>query len=57
MDEKQKKRLGIYIDMLLIGGWCLISAGAALVSVPAGLIVAGALAVAGGILLGRGISA
>lgn len=52
MDNKKKK--GLLIDSLLFVGWGLVSAGAALLSLSAGLIVAGVLAIAGGIALARG---
>ena len=53
MNEKQKKSKGLILDGLLIGGWMMISAGVGILSISAGLIVAGTLAIAGGALLGR----
>lgn len=55
MGDKITRRLGVLADVLLIGGWALVSAGTALLNLSAGLIVAGALAIAGGVLLGRGL--
>lgn len=49
----RRNKMGLLVDVLLLLGWCLISAGAALMYVPAGLIAAGALAIAGGVLIGR----
>ena len=52
----RRNKRGLLVDVLLLLGWCLISAGAALMYVPAGLIAAGALASAGGVVIGRGDS-
>lgn len=49
----RRNRKGLLVDVLLLMGWGLISAGAAMIYVPAGLITAGALAIAGGIAIGR----
>jgi len=54
--RKKKRRLGLLMDGLVFGGWALVSAGVGLLSISAGLVVAGALAIAGGVLIGRGIS-
>ncbi|PKM71509.1 MAG: hypothetical protein CVU91_13380 [Firmicutes bacterium HGW-Firmicutes-16] len=55
--RKKKKSAGFILDVLLFGGWLLISAGVGIYSLPAGLIAAGALLIAGGVLMGRGLKA
>ena len=46
---------GILVDALLVLGWTMISFGVGEISPPAGLIVSGALAIAGGVFIGRGL--
>lgn len=52
----RRNKKGLLVDGLLLLGWGLVSIGASLVYLPTGLIVAGALAIAGGVAIGRGDS-
>ena len=54
MHHDTKKRRGALCDALWSVGTVLISAGACLIDIPAGLIVAGTLALAGAWLVARG---
>lgn len=52
MDKWNKK--GLLVDCLVVLGWALVSAGAAMLNIAAGLMVSGALAIAAGVVIGRG---
>jgi hypothetical protein len=48
------KKLTAYLpDLLLLAGACAVSYGTALIYLPAGFIMGGALALLGGVLLSR----
>lgn len=53
--DKRRKRLGTLADILVLGGWVLLSAGVWRLNAEAGMIVAGGIAFALGALLERGL--
>lgn len=53
--DKKRKRLGVLADILVLGGWALLSIGVWRLNAEAGMIVAGGIAVALGALLERGL--
>jgi hypothetical protein len=43
-----------FVDVLIIAGWLFVSVGTYFLNSSAGLIVSGALLIAGGVAVGRG---
>lgn len=54
MKEKRSKWRGAVIDLLVIGGAALVSVGAGLIYLPAGILAAGGLSILGAVLMARG---
>jgi len=55
MKGKQRNRLGALADVLIVGGWALLSLGVWRINASAGMIVCGGLAIVAGIGIGRGL--
>ena len=55
MNDKQQRRFGALADLLIVGGWALLSIGVWRINASAGMIVCGGLAIVAGIGIGRGL--
>lgn len=53
--NKKRTRLGTLADLLVLGGWALLSVGVWRLNAEAGMIVAGGIAFVLGALLERGL--
>ena len=55
MSDKQSRRFGALADILIVGGWALLSFGVWRLNANAGMIVCGGLAIVAGVFVGRGL--
>jgi hypothetical protein len=54
MKGKQRNGLGTLADVLIVGGWALLSVGVWRLNADAGMIVCGGLAILAGIVIAKG---
>lgn len=57
MSDKQRRRFGALADILIVGGWALLSFGVWQLNADAGMIVCGGLVIVAGVFVGRGLDA
>ena len=57
MNDKQRRHFGALADLLIVGGWALLSIGVWRLNANAGMIVCGGLAIVAGVFVGRGLDA